>query len=67
MTKSIDHEKLVDDLFEAHPNQAESLANHRALIGFFVGQAMRKTKGQCEPEKVRAILTRRWEEARESN
>ena len=50
-------EAVVDQVIAAHPEQA---ADYRAgkdkLIGFFVGQVMKETKGQANPGQVNQIL-----------
>ncbi len=50
-------ETVVDRVIAAHPEQA---ADYRAgkdkLIGFFVGQVMKETKGQANPGQVNQIL-----------
>ena len=50
-------EAVVDKVIAAHPEQA---ADYRAgkdkLIGFFVGQVMKETKGQANPGQVNQVL-----------
>jgi aspartyl-tRNA(Asn)/glutamyl-tRNA(Gln) amidotransferase subunit B len=50
-------EAVVDAVIAAHPEQA---ADYRAgkdkLIGFFVGQVMKETKGQANPGQVNQVL-----------
>ena len=50
-------EAVVDRVIAAHPEQA---ADYRAgkdkLIGFFVGQVMKETKGQANPGQVNQVL-----------
>ena len=50
-------EAVVDQVIAAHPEQA---ADYRAgkdkLIGFFVGQVMKETKGQANPGQVNQVL-----------
>jgi aspartyl-tRNA(Asn)/glutamyl-tRNA(Gln) amidotransferase subunit B len=50
-------EAVVEKVIAAHPEQA---ADYRAgkdkLIGFFVGQVMKETKGQANPGQVNQVL-----------
>lgn len=50
-------ETIIDEIIAANPNQ---LAQYRAgkdkLIGFFVGQVMKATKGQANPGVVNKLL-----------
>ena len=50
-------EAVVDQVIAAHPEQA---ADYRAgkdkLIGFFVGQVMKETRGQANPGQVNQVL-----------
>lgn len=50
-------EAEVDKVIEANPDQVEQYkAGKDKLIGFFVGQVMRATKGKASPEAVNKIL-----------
>ena len=53
-------EAVVDKVIEANPGQA---ADYRAgkdkLLGFFVGQVMKETKGKANPGEVNRILKER--------
>jgi len=50
-------EAVVDKVIEANPGQvAEYQAGKDKLIGFFVGQVMKETKGQANPGQVNQIL-----------
>jgi aspartyl-tRNA(Asn)/glutamyl-tRNA(Gln) amidotransferase subunit B len=52
-------EKIVQDVIAANPRQVEQYrAGKTTLIGFFVGQVMKATKGQAKPELVNEILQR---------
>lgn len=50
-------ETIVKNIIAANPKAAEDFksGNERAL-GFFVGQAMKETKGQANPGKVNALV-----------
>ncbi len=48
---------LIDEVMAANPGQvAEFRAGKDKLIGFFVGQIMKKTKGQADPKAVNDLL-----------
>jgi len=50
-------EAVVDKVIEANPGQvAEYKAGKDKLIGFFVGQVMKETRGQANPGQVNQIL-----------
>ncbi len=50
-------EAVVDQVIAANPGQvAEYKAGKDKLIGFFVGQVMKETKGQANPGQVNQIL-----------
>lgn len=53
-------ETLIDDMLKSLPDEIERYRNGQAkLMGFFVGQVMRATKGKANPEIVNAILKER--------
>lgn len=60
VTDSSAIEKIVDDVLAANPGQ---LADYRGgkdkLFGFFVGQAMKLSKGQASPGQVNDILKKK--------
>ncbi len=50
-------EKIIDDVIAANAGQAtEYRAGRTKLFGFFVGQVMKLSKGQANPELVNKIL-----------
>ena len=54
-------EKLVDDVFDANPDQVKQYQQAPAekqgkLIGFFVGQIMKQSKGKANPQQVNQML-----------
>jgi aspartyl-tRNA(Asn)/glutamyl-tRNA(Gln) amidotransferase subunit B len=50
-------EKIIDDILAANPNEVASFRGGKdKLLGFFVGQAMKATKGQASPDVVNEIL-----------
>jgi aspartyl-tRNA(Asn)/glutamyl-tRNA(Gln) amidotransferase subunit B len=55
-------EKLVDELVAANPKQVEQYrAGKKTMIGFFVGQVMKASKGQANPQLVNEVLTKKLE------
>jgi len=53
-------EQLVDELIAANPQQVEQYrAGKTKLLGFFVGQAMKATKGQANPQQLNDLLRAR--------
>jgi aspartyl-tRNA(Asn)/glutamyl-tRNA(Gln) amidotransferase subunit B len=55
-------EKIMDELIAANPKQVEQYrAGKKTIIGFFVGQAMKASKGQANPALVNELLTKRLE------
>jgi aspartyl-tRNA(Asn)/glutamyl-tRNA(Gln) amidotransferase subunit B len=55
-------EKLADELIAANPKQVEQYrAGKKTMIGFFVGQVMKASKGQANPQLVNEVLRERLE------
>ena len=53
-------EKIIDDVLAANPGNVESYrAGKDKLFGFFVGQAMKATKGQASPDMVNELLKKK--------
>jgi aspartyl-tRNA(Asn)/glutamyl-tRNA(Gln) amidotransferase subunit B len=53
-------EKIIDDLIAANPKQVEQYrAGKKTVIGFFVGQVMKASKGQANPQLVNELLARK--------
>ncbi|EPR41719.1 Aspartyl/glutamyl-tRNA(Asn/Gln) amidotransferase subunit B [Desulfovibrio sp. X2] len=51
---------VVDAVVAEHPAEAERYrAGEKKLTGFFVGQIMKKTKGQANPKLVNELLARK--------
>jgi aspartyl-tRNA(Asn)/glutamyl-tRNA(Gln) amidotransferase subunit B len=50
-------EKIVEEILAANPKQVEQYrAGRTAVLGFFVGQIMKATRGQANPAAVNEIL-----------
>jgi aspartyl-tRNA(Asn)/glutamyl-tRNA(Gln) amidotransferase subunit B len=55
-------EKLADEIIAANPKQVEQYrAGKKTMIGFFVGQVMKASKGQANPQLVNEVLTKKLE------
>ncbi|QTA83079.1 Aspartyl/glutamyl-tRNA(Asn/Gln) amidotransferase, subunit B [Desulfonema limicola] len=55
-------EAVVDKIISENPEQAEEFRSGKTkIIGFFVGQVMRETKGKANPQIVNEILKKRLE------
>ena len=55
-------EKLADELIAANPKQVEQYrAGKKTMLGFFVGQVMKASKGQANPQLVNEVMTRKLE------
>jgi aspartyl-tRNA(Asn)/glutamyl-tRNA(Gln) amidotransferase subunit B len=53
-------EKIIDEIVAANPKQLEQYrAGKKTMIGFFVGQVMKASKGQANPQLVNELLTRK--------
>ena len=50
-------EPLIQGIIDANPKQADDLkAGKGKLMGFFVGQVMKETSGQANPQQVNTII-----------
>ena len=57
MSDTDELERIVDEVLAAAPEEVAAYRNGRTkLMGFFVGQVMKATRGQANPQKVNAIL-----------
>jgi aspartyl-tRNA(Asn)/glutamyl-tRNA(Gln) amidotransferase subunit B len=60
ITDSSAIEKIVDEVLAAHPKQLEQYrAGKTTMLGFFVGQVMRLSKGQANPKLVNDLLAQK--------
>lgn len=56
-------EQIVAAVLDAHPKQvAEYKSGKQAVVGFLIGQVMRKTGGRTNPKVVREVLTKKLDE-----
>ncbi|MBZ5591200.1 MAG: Asp-tRNA(Asn)/Glu-tRNA(Gln) amidotransferase subunit GatB [Acidobacteriia bacterium] len=55
-------EKIVDDVISANPKQVEQYrAGKATVLGFFVGQVMKASRGQANPAAVNELLRKKLE------
>jgi aspartyl-tRNA(Asn)/glutamyl-tRNA(Gln) amidotransferase subunit B len=54
-------EKIVDELMAANPGQVESYRKNPKALGWFVGQVMKATSGQANPQLVNDMLKKKLE------
>jgi aspartyl-tRNA(Asn)/glutamyl-tRNA(Gln) amidotransferase subunit B len=53
-------EKIIDEVIAANPKQLEQYrAGKTTMVGFFVGQVMKASKGHANPQLVNELLTRK--------
>ena len=56
-------EKLVNETLEKHPDKVKAYRNgKKGLIGFFMGEVMRQSKGKAEPKSTNSLLKKMLEE-----
>jgi len=53
-------DKIIDEILAANPKQLEQYrAGKKTMLGFFVGQVMKASKGQASPQIVNELLTKK--------
>ena len=53
-------EKIIDEIIAANPKQVEQYrAGKKTVVGFFVGQVMKASKGQANPQMVNDLLAKK--------
>jgi aspartyl-tRNA(Asn)/glutamyl-tRNA(Gln) amidotransferase subunit B len=53
-------EKIIDEVIAANPKQLEQYrAGKKTMLGFFVGQVMKASKGQANPQLVNELLVKK--------
>ena len=53
-------EKIVDDILTKNPDKVKAFKKgKKGLIGFFMGQVMRESKGKAEPKATNALLLKK--------
>jgi aspartyl-tRNA(Asn)/glutamyl-tRNA(Gln) amidotransferase subunit B len=55
-------EKIIDEVVAANPKQLEQYrAGKKTMLGFFVGQVMKASKGQANPQLINELLIKKLE------
>jgi aspartyl-tRNA(Asn)/glutamyl-tRNA(Gln) amidotransferase subunit B len=56
-------EKIIDEILAANPKQLEQYrAGKKTMIGFFVGQVMKASRGQANPQLVNELLVKKLDQ-----
>jgi aspartyl-tRNA(Asn)/glutamyl-tRNA(Gln) amidotransferase subunit B len=56
-------EPLIEEVIESNPDEVEKYKEgKKALIGFFIGQVMKKSKGKANPKQVRELVAAKLDE-----
>ena len=50
---------IIDEVIAAHPDQAAGVKDNPRLMGFFVGQVMKRTGGRAPGKQVQSLLRER--------
>ena len=49
--------KILKEIIENHPKEVEKYkAGNKKIMGFFVGQVMKRTKGKANPKVVNKLI-----------
>ena len=49
-------EQIVDDVIKENPSQVDKVKSNPKLIGWFVGQVMKKSEGKADPKIINKIV-----------
>jgi len=53
-------ERIIDEIITANPKQLEQYrAGKKTVLGFFVGQVMKASRGQANPQLVNELLRKK--------
>jgi aspartyl-tRNA(Asn)/glutamyl-tRNA(Gln) amidotransferase subunit B len=52
-------ERIADEIMAANPDQVRKLQSNPKVFGWFVGQVMKATQGQANPQLVNQVLRRK--------
>ncbi|HWY03169.1 MAG TPA: Asp-tRNA(Asn)/Glu-tRNA(Gln) amidotransferase subunit GatB [Candidatus Acidoferrum sp.] len=59
-TDTAELEQMIDEVLAANPKQLEQYrAGKKTMLGFFVGQVMKASKGQASPQIVNELLAKK--------
>ena len=59
VTDSAALEKIVELIISENPDQVKKLSENRKLLGWFVGQAMKKTGGKGNPRVINELIAKK--------
>jgi len=63
VTDTAEIERMVDEVLARHPEQVTDFrAGKEKLLGFFVGQVMKASRGKANPQQVNELLRRKLEQ-----
>ena len=55
-------EPIIEDVIESNPDEVQRYREgKKALIGFFIGQVMKESKGKANPKLVRELISKKLE------
>ena len=55
-------EPIIEDVIESNPEEVQRYREgKKALIGFFIGQVMKESKGKANPKLVRELISKKLE------
>jgi aspartyl-tRNA(Asn)/glutamyl-tRNA(Gln) amidotransferase subunit B len=54
-------ERIAAEIIAANPDQVANLQNNPKVFGWFIGQVMKATRGQANPQLVNEVLKKRLE------
>ena len=49
-------EQIVEDVIKENPSQVDKVKSNPKLIGWFVGQVMKKSEGKADPKIINKIV-----------
>ena len=52
----------IDSVFSENPEQVKKVENNPKLVGWFVGQVMKKTEGRADPKLINQLIKKKLEE-----
>jgi aspartyl-tRNA(Asn)/glutamyl-tRNA(Gln) amidotransferase subunit B len=52
-------ERIAEQIIAANPDQVEKLKSNPKVFGWFVGQVMKATEGQANPQLVNEVLRKK--------
>jgi aspartyl-tRNA(Asn)/glutamyl-tRNA(Gln) amidotransferase subunit B len=53
-------EQIVSEVIKENPTQVDKVKGNPKLIGWFVGQVMKKSQGKADPKIINKIVNERF-------